>query len=325
MSVDMPQPGDMPEPKDTNVPVILVTGFLGAGKTTFINDLLLNAKGLRIAAIVNDFGSINIDATLLESASDAVIGLKNGCICCSLQGDLLRTLRQVLQDGRGGPPDLILIEASGVADPQGIVQALMDPVLFRAAALDSIVCIADAEDLLDSPDRWQDPLWQAQILAADIVQLSKVTAGDDRLPALAARLGETGKAYVLGTDGTTLAVTDLIGRAGFRLTPEQRPALDSGRFASVEWSCDGPVSLPRFQALIGSLSGSLLRAKGWMQFREKPGDCVLFQMVGRRASLSPSDRDFQGSRLVLIGESKAFEPEDIMARLDSLAEQNGSN
>ena len=316
----MPEPTNMPAPKDTNVPVVLVTGFLGAGKTTFINALLLNAKGLRIAAIVNDFGSINIDAALLESASDAVIGLKNGCICCSLQGDLLRTLRQVLQNSRDGRPDLILIEASGVADPQGIVQALMDPVLFRAAALDSIVCIADAEDLLDSPDRWQDPLWQAQIAAADMVQLSKVPAGDDRLPALAARLGETGKAYVLGTDGTTLAVTDLIGRAGFRLTPEQRPALDSGRFASVEWSCDGPVSLPRFQALIGSLSGSLLRAKGWMQFREKPGDCVLFQMVGRRASLSPSDRDFQGCRLVLIGESKTFMPDNIMARLDSLAE-----
>jgi G3E family GTPase len=318
----MPKPKDMPEPAGAGVPVVLVTGFLGAGKTTFINDLLLNAQGLRIAAIVNDFGSINIDATLLESASDAVIGLKNGCICCSLQGDLLRTLRQVLQDGQDGRPDLILIEASGIADPRGIVQGLMDPVLFRAAALDSIVCIADVEDLLDSQERWQDPLWQAQISAADIVQLSKVStlpADDDRLATLVLRLGALGKATVLGTDGTTLAVTDLIGRAGFRLTAEQRPALDSGRFASVEWICDSPVSLPGFQAVIGELSGSLLRAKGWMQFREKPGDCVLFQMVGRRANLSPSERNFQGCRLVLIGESKTFEPEDLTAKLDSLA------
>ena len=315
-------------PADVSVPVVLVTGFLGAGKTTFINDLLLNAEGLRIAAIVNDFGSINIDATLLESASDAVIGLKNGCICCSLQGDLLRTLRQVLQDSQDRRPDLILIEASGVADPRGIVQALMDPVLFRAAALDSIVCIADTEDLLESPERWQDPLWQAQVSAADMVQLSKVStlpADDDRLATLVTRLGAIGKATVLGTDGTTLAVTDLIGRAGFRLTPEQRPTLDSGRFASVEWTCDSPVSLPGFQTVIGELSGSLLRAKGWMQFREKPGDCVLFQMVGRRASLSPSERDFQGCRLVLIGESRVFEPEDITASLDNLAERDGIN
>ena len=103
-----------------SVPILLVTGFLGSGKTTLINDLLQDEHGMRIAAIVNDFGSINIDAALLESASDEVIGLKNGCICCSLQGDLLRTLKQGLTNNA---PDLIVIEASGVADPEGIIQA----------------------------------------------------------------------------------------------------------------------------------------------------------------------------------------------------------
>ena len=100
-----------------SVPVLLVTGFLGAGKTSFINQLLQADHGLRIAAIVNDFGSINIDAALLEGAADGVIGLKNGCICCSLQGDLLRTLKIVLNQNPG--PDHIVIEASGVADPAG--------------------------------------------------------------------------------------------------------------------------------------------------------------------------------------------------------------
>lgn len=298
-----------------SVPIVLVTGFLGAGKTTFINALLLNANGQRLAAIVNDFGSVNIDAALLESASDTVIGLKNGCICCSLQGDLLRTLRQVLS---GAAPDLIVIEASGVADPQGIIQALMDPVLFRAASLDSVLCIVDVEDLLESPARWDDPLWQAQIRAADLVQLSKVPTGDDRVAAMIARLGTLTKAPVFGSDGSTLAVTDLIGRAGFRLTSDPRPVLDSGRFVSREWSCEHPVSLPRFQAVIGGLSGRLLRAKGWMRFSEKPGECVLFQMVGRRASLSPTDRPFQGCRLVLIAETGAIEAEDVARRLDGL-------
>src|SRR5690606_37910380 len=105
-----------------SVPILLVTGFLGAGKTTFINDVLKADHGLRIAAIVNDFGSINIDAELLATATDAVIGLKNGCICCSLQGDLLRTLKRVMAEA--DRPELIVIEASGVADPRGVIDAL---------------------------------------------------------------------------------------------------------------------------------------------------------------------------------------------------------
>ena len=74
------------------VPILLVTGFLGAGKTTVVNHLLAHAEGRRIAAVVNDFGAINIDAELIAGASDGVVSLSNGCICCSLQGDLLRTL-----------------------------------------------------------------------------------------------------------------------------------------------------------------------------------------------------------------------------------------
>ena len=167
-----------------SVPVVVITGFLGAGKTTFINDLLRGADGRRIAAIVNDFGSINIDAALLATATDEVIGLKNGCICCSLQGDLLRSLRRVL-DGR--PPDLVVIEASGVADPNGIVQALMDPLLAGVTSLDGVVCMADAEDLLTGETRWRDPLWQAQLRGSDMVQLTKVTPGDQRIAALGAQ------------------------------------------------------------------------------------------------------------------------------------------
>ncbi|MDP5348027.1 MAG: GTP-binding protein, partial [Paracoccaceae bacterium] len=141
-----------------SVPILLVTGFLGSGKTTFINDLLIGEHGKRIAAIVNDFGAINIDEALLQSATDKVIGLKNGCICCSLQGDLLRTLKQVLA---GAAPDLIVIEASGVADPQGIIDGLMDPILWPAVLLASVVCVVDAPDITLNAKRVADPLWLA--------------------------------------------------------------------------------------------------------------------------------------------------------------------
>lgn len=98
-----------------SVSVLLVTGFLSAGKTTFLNRLLQSARGLRIADIVNDFGSIDIDAALIDRAAQGVIGPKNGCIGRSLQGDLLRMLKTVL--GSTSAPDPIVIEASGMADP----------------------------------------------------------------------------------------------------------------------------------------------------------------------------------------------------------------
>ena len=97
------------------VPVLLVTGFLGAGKTTVVNAMLAHAGGRRIAAVVNDFGAINIDAELVTGAEGGVVSLANGCICCTLEGDLLRTLAGLLR--RSPRPDCIVIETSGVADP----------------------------------------------------------------------------------------------------------------------------------------------------------------------------------------------------------------
>src|SRR5882672_6754579 len=151
------------------VPILLVAGFLGAGKTTVVNHLLAHAEGRRIAAVVNDFGAINIDAELITGASDGVVSLSNGCICCSLQGDLLRTLAALLR--RDPRPEVIVIETSGVADPMDIVRNLMDPVIWREAPLETVLCVVDATSPLAMFD---DALLRSQIRAADIVALSKV-------------------------------------------------------------------------------------------------------------------------------------------------------
>src|SRR5919198_1222814 len=124
------------------VPILLVTGFLGAGKTTVVNHLLAHAEGRRIAAVVNDFGAINIDAELIAGASDGVVSLSNGCICCTLEGDLLRTLAALLR--RDPQPEFIVIETSGIADPADVVRNLMDPVIWQEAPLDTVLCVLDA-------------------------------------------------------------------------------------------------------------------------------------------------------------------------------------
>ena len=156
------------------VPIVLVAGFLGAGKTTVVNHILAHAEGRRIAAVVNDFGAINIDAELIGGASDGVVSLTNGCICCSLEGDLLRTLAGILR--RNPRPDYIVIETSGVADPAEIVRNLMDPVIWKEAPLETVLCVIDATTPIAKLD---DALLRSQLRAADVVALSKTDLVDE--------------------------------------------------------------------------------------------------------------------------------------------------
>src|ERR1700730_18333297 len=158
----------VPQPAaEMSVQIVLVAGFLGAGKTTVVNHLLAHAGGRRISAVVNDFGAVNIDAELIIGAADGVVSLSNGCICCSLQGDLLRTLASLLR--RDPRPEFIVIETSGVADPADIVRNLMDPLIWREAPLETVLCVVDAT----TPAMLEDALLRSQLRTADVVALSK--------------------------------------------------------------------------------------------------------------------------------------------------------
>ncbi|WP_323776541.1 CobW family GTP-binding protein [Leisingera sp.] len=299
-----------------SVPVLLVTGFLGAGKTTFINSLLLGDHGLRITAIVNDFGSINIDAALLDEAAEGVIGLKNGCICCSLQGDLIRVLKLVLS--RTPRPELIVIEASGVSDPAGIVQSLMDPVIWAQARLETVIGVVDTPDM---PDRKDDPLWRAQLRGSDVMILSKTAeCAPQEVSAARHALAVQGKKHVFSADEplplAALFIED--DRRRGRVGPH---AQDDGRFVHLEWTHEGVLDLSAFQVTMSRLAGDLLRCKGFLDFGDGKGR-MLFQLAGNRAALSPatSDQD-TGCALVLIGERGKFDPQAASRDLDRLRQQ----
>lgn len=295
-----------------SVPVLVVTGFLGAGKTTFINQLLQRADGRRISAIVNDFGAINIDAELIADAADTVVGLKNGCICCSLQGDLLRTLKLVLS--QPVKPNHIVIEASGVADPRGITETLMDPILWHDIRLDAVVAVVDADEVAANPARLRDELWRAQVEAADFIALSKTGLSESSNETLRAELVWLNKTLVFETDGDALPLEALL--------VSDRPQAQSGqakvgasRFTSIEWQSSGPVALDRFQAGIDKLAPKLIRAKGIVNFVERPGQSFLLQLVGRRATLCPFPKFEPDCRLVLIGEASVIDAETAHAGL----------
>ncbi|MDR0809202.1 MAG: GTP-binding protein [Gemmobacter sp.] len=198
-------------------PVILVTGFLGAGKTTFINSVLTRSGNRSIAAIVNDFGAINIDEELIGTDAETVVGLANGCICCTIQGDLLRTLK--LLQMREPPVGHVIIEASGVADPAGIIAALADPVLWQSFRLDTVICVVDAQEVTDRPARRRASLWQAQVAAADLLVVSRSdTVSNVVAKALAASRSPSGKPPVLDLAREGLPDELLFGMGG--ISPE---------------------------------------------------------------------------------------------------------
>lgn len=302
------------------VPILLVAGFLGAGKTTLVNHILAHAGGRRIAAIVNDFGAINIDAELVAGASDGVVSLANGCICCSLEGDLLRTLSTILR--REPRPDAILIETSGVADPTDIVRNLMDPVIWREAPLETVLCVVDAATPANALD---DPLVRAQLRAADIVALSKTDLVDeaarDRMRAAVAaiRPGALVIDAPFGQVPLELVFPDNPDRVATpRTIASRRPGID--RFESLSWTSQRPVSLPRLQQAINQLAPKLARAKGLFETVEQPGRQFLLQFAGGRATLAPAGTPPEGlprSRIVFIAEIEALSTAEIERVMDS--------
>ena len=243
------------------VPILLVTGFLGAGKTTVVNQLLAHAQGRRIAAVVNDFGAINIDAELIADAGDGVVSLANGCICCSLEGDLLRTLAALLR--RDPRPEFIVIETSGVADPRDIVRNLMDPVIWQEAPLETVLCVLDATTPAAKLD---DALLRSQLRAADVVALSKVDLANEADRAKlrdAVRKLRPAAVMVDAPHGEVPAAllfpVDPDRVPSPREVAPRRPAAD--RFETLSWTSERPVSLPKLQQAIGRLAPKLARAK----------------------------------------------------------------
>ena len=157
------------EPPKIGLPVTIITGFLGSGKTTLLNYILTNQQGVKTAVLVNEFGEIGIDNELIVSTGEDMVELSNGCICCTINSDLLDAVYRVLE--RDQKIDYLVVETTGLADPLPVALTFLGTELRDMTRLDSIVTLVDAENY--SVDLFNSQTAYNQILYGDIILIVK--------------------------------------------------------------------------------------------------------------------------------------------------------
>ena len=288
-------------------PVTVVSGFLGAGKTTLIRRILQEAHGPSIAVLVNDFGALDIDAQLIGVVTDSVLSLKNGCICCSVQADLVAQVRQLVMDAAY---DHVVVEASGLAEPGNIVRALGYPQLRSLVYVSAVITLVDCEAFadLDGQARY---LAGEQLAAADVVLLNKTDlARADQVAEIESRWACPGLSFVSCRYADVPLDLIFVDRArGERAvaTGEAGAEPAAAAFESRVWRPPGPVDPVRLRSAFAELPAGVIRGKGCVPLVSTGS--ALVQSVGRRLNIEPSDlREVDGLVFVALRAGVEWEP-----------------
>nr|UXE45125.1 putative metal chaperone YciC [uncultured bacterium] len=284
------------------LPVTLIAGFLGSGKTTLVNHILANRRGVRAAVLVNELGDIGIDNELIIGSEGGMIELSNGCVCCSTNHDLVDAIVRVLS--RRDPVEHILVETTGVADPLPVALTVQRPEFRHLLRLDAIVALADAEQF--SLELFDGIAARNQLRYADAVLVNKCDrVGERRLAAVEAAIRTLNpQARLLRTTRSAAPLPLILDVELFNTerAPCDHGHLDRDGFVSLSFRSDQLFARDRFQAFLetGRPPG-LFRGKGLLRFAESDKRYV-FHLVGSRIALEPDTRRaLHANRLVLIG------------------------
>ena len=288
---------------EARLPVTIVTGFLGSGKTTLVNHILANRHGLRIAVMVNEIGDIGIDGELIIATGDDMIELSNGCICCSINNDLMDAVFRVL--GRAEEVDYVILETTGIADPLPIALTFLRSEFRDRVRVDLIVALADAGNF--SLDLFAGKAAANQLRYADVILLNKSdVVAADRLRAVEEKIRALhGGARIVRTAHARIALPLILGVGHFRaegyFAGEGHDHVAEDGFEAVSFASERPFAADKLQSFLEELPTAIFRGKGIFAV-EGSDKRHIFHLVGKRFTLDEAPPGGSTmNRLVLIG------------------------
>ena len=336
------------------VPVTILTGFLGAGKTTLIRNLILKNKSKKLAVIINEFGDLGVDGEIVKQCSDEtcpeenILELANGCICCTVADDFIPTMKSLLEGQY--IPEHILIETSGLALPKPLLKAFEWPEIRSRLTVDSVLAVVDAEAVVNgifAPQmsteleekqnqtyvEHETPLsevFEDQINCSDVVLLTKpdlvenisdarniiIKEMERNVPILEVQNGDIGADVILGVNAA--AETDLDNRRSHHDGFDDHEHDD---FDTFSISVPKILDIEKFKIVLETLirKNDILRIKGFLRVESKPLN-LLVQGVGKRLSVNFTDTKIpveNTGNLVFIGEKGRIDQDVISAYLHS--------
>jgi G3E family GTPase len=319
VSMDAPKHG---------LPVTIITGFLGSGKTTLLNHILTNQEGLKTAVLVNEFGEIGIDNELIVTTDDNMVELNNGCICCTINEDLVNAVYKILE--REEKIDYLVVETTGLADPLPVALTFLGTELRDMTRLDSIVTMVDCANF--SLDLFTSQAAHSQIQYGDVIVLNKTDLVDEAdVDSLEIRIRDFKKdARIIRSRKSQVALPLILSVGLFesdkyfdRSESEHHhhdhhdhdhhdhdhhhhhsDHLDNDGFVSLSIQSDKPLNIRKFQYFLDNqLPENVFRAKGILWFEESSKRHI-FHLSGKRFSIE--DDEWKGDKknqLVLIGQN----------------------
>jgi len=302
----------------SSTPVTLLTGYLGAGKTTLLNRILTENHGKKYAVVVNEFGEQGIDNDLVIGADEEVFEMNNGCICCTVRGDLIRIISGLLQ--RSDDFDGILIETTGLADPGPVIQTFfVDDDLRGKVALDQVVTVVDCKHFLGKVEESHEA--EEQVAFADLVILNKTDlVSESELNAVKAKVLElNGQVTLVHSEHSNVPIEKILDRGAFDLNRilEIEPGLleedpedheHDETVTSFSFTTDTPLDAKAFSAwmrkVVKEQGTKIFRSKGIMSFADSDKRYVfqgVHMVMDSQWGDSWKDGEERNSRMVFIG------------------------